>query len=253
MKDLQSFKNSTVDKLLDLDKSSSGSLGVNRKFLGRRICDNKKGVVKFPIHRYSFDCINEVLVSDLANLLGIKCCIATKEIYQGNSSCIMSPFYNDGLFISAKQLVGTESFKEFNKLFNYKFILESFDENTLDDFYKMLFLDVITRQEDRHISNFGFTSTEMYPLFDNGRCLFYDSPDEEIPKTLTEIMNSLVTNEHGYGYYSLDLLSNSKRSNLVNKISKDDVLNIVSNCYTDEDRVNLISNYIYALYKLILS
>ena len=55
-----------------------------------------------------------------------------------------------------------------------------------EDFYKMMFLDFITRQDDRHSSNFAVkisheTKKEtFYPLYDNGRSLFYQDNEKTI-------------------------------------------------------------------------
>ena len=48
-----------------------------------------------------------------------------------------------------------------------------------NDFYKMIFLDFLTLQNDRHLSNFAIKinsktrQESFYPLYDNGRSLFY--------------------------------------------------------------------------------
>ena len=56
------------------------------------------------------------------------------------------------------------------------------------DFYRMIFLDFLTLQDDRHLSNLAMklnlkTKQEsFYPLYDNGRSLFYQDTAETISK-----------------------------------------------------------------------
>ena len=46
-----------------------------------------------------------------------------------------------------------------------------------DDIARMMLLDFITRQDDRHLSNIAIkisgAGESFYPLYDNGRSLFY--------------------------------------------------------------------------------
>ena len=50
-----------------------------------------------------------------------------------------------------------------------------------DDLYRMIAFDFITRQDDRHLSNIAVLVTEggevFYPLYDNGRSLFYEDTE----------------------------------------------------------------------------
>jgi len=46
-----------------------------------------------------------------------------------------------------------------------------------DDISRMILADFITRQDDRHLSNMAIKMNDVgesiYPLYDNGRSLFY--------------------------------------------------------------------------------
>jgi hypothetical protein len=48
----------------------------------------------------------------------------------------------------------------------------------------MIFLDFITRQDDRHLSNIALkiskNTESFYPLYDNGRSLFYEDTEETV-------------------------------------------------------------------------
>ena len=51
-----------------------------------------------------------------------------------------------------------------------------------DDIARMILLDFIIRQDDRHLSNIAIKiaagGESFYPLYDNGRCLFYEDTED---------------------------------------------------------------------------
>lgn len=243
---INSFSNNTVIKIGELNNSNS-SRGVAEKFLGKSKSNNEIGVIKFPIHKYSYDCINELVVYDLCCLFGIRCCVASKEVYNGKE-CIMSHFYKDGNFISCRKLINSNDLNKFNNLFNMKYLKDNVGDSAVSDFVKMIFIDYLTRQEDRHINNFGFIENRMYPLFDNGRCLFFEDLDDEIPSGNYDALNYLVNNEHGYGYAFLDLHLDLLKD--LPKIVYDDLLEITSEYYNCH-RAELLAKFIFNNYKAL--
>jgi len=54
----------------------------------------------------------------------------------------------------------------------------------------MILLDFITRQDDRHLSNIAIKMTRsgesFYPLYDNGRSLFYEDTEEMVERAVTD-------------------------------------------------------------------
>jgi hypothetical protein len=65
-----------------------------------------------------------------------------------------------------------------------------------NEIVKMLILDFITRQDDRHLSNMavkigysprGNYTESFYPLYDNGRSLFYEDTEETVQKVIKDI------------------------------------------------------------------
>ena len=255
MKHVNRFSNSTntVNKVGDLFSDNSGSNGVSSKFLASRIKDSKIGVAKYPVNRYSRDHLMECIVYDLGKLFNVSCCKATLEIYD-NKDCVLSEFYEDGNFKSCRSLLGSNKITEFNKRFNLDFIKNNVGSNAVDDFIRMVFLDLITMQVDRHISNFGFKNNRMYPLFDNGRCLFYDSPKEEIPVGNFDFTKYLITNEHGYGYSLIDSLDESHLISLINlKVSREDVQCVFSKWLSDDlELVELLTNFVWKMFTSII-
>ena len=53
----------------------------------------------------------------------------------------------------------------------------------------MILLDFITRQDDRHLSNIAIKITakgeSFYPLYDNGRSLFYEDTEDMVQRTVS--------------------------------------------------------------------
>ena len=61
----------------------------------------------------------------------------------------------------------------------------------IDSFVRMMALDFITRQDDRHLSNLAVKISgdceSFYPLYDNGRSLFYEDTEETVGKAVQDI------------------------------------------------------------------
>lgn len=255
MNKLSNFLN-TRDSVVAVDNfysNTSGSDGVNDKFIAKRIKDGKLGIAKYPINRFSKDHIMECVVHDLSKLFSINCCKATLEIFN-NKECVLSEFYEDGKFESCRYLLGSNNVEDFNEKFNIKFLEYKVGPKAVDDFVRMIFLDLITMQVDRHISNFGFKNNRMYPLFDNGRCLFYDSPKEDIPRGEFNFAEYLVTNEHGYGFSYLDTLSENYLNSIINfKVKKIEIEDVFTKWLpNDKELVMLLTNFVWRMFTSII-
>lgn len=153
--------------------------GCNIKRYG--VYNGKYGIYKERLHPLSTDVESEVAVYGLAKRLNIPCCRAV----QTDENTVFSEFEYD---FAKEQII------HFRRLFEDG---ERKSENELEnllikrpqyksDFYKMIFLDFLTLQDDRHLSNFAIkvnTTTKMesfYPLYDNGRSLFYQDNENTI-------------------------------------------------------------------------
>jgi hypothetical protein len=59
-----------------------------------------------------------------------------------------------------------------------------------DEIARMILLDFITRQDDRHLSNIAIKISgkqeSFYPLYDNGRSLFYEDTPETVSKAIAD-------------------------------------------------------------------
>lgn len=55
----------------------------------------------------------------------------------------------------------------------------------------MILLDFITRQDDRHLSNIAIKISDQgesfYPLYDNGRSLFYEDTEEMVQNAVNDL------------------------------------------------------------------
>lgn len=245
------FTNNTVSKLLSFSGSATSG-GIAEKFLGVRTSDGKIGILKRRFGDNTFDSINEVICWKLGKLFGVEVCEASFEYFKGEELVMSIYDVLQPEFVSCKTAFSKPG-KEFYKTFNKKEIESRFGERAFIDFKRMIIFDLLTRQEDRHINNFGFVSDGMYPLYDNGRSLFWNISD------LEEIMNigladSFVSNEHGYDWcYVMDSMSLEERRSLINQnVTQEDIFGILHEYY-EQDRASVISRYIYSVYKFIFN
>ena len=156
--------------------------GYNIKRYG---CYNGKyGIFKQRISPLVTDVESEVAVYELGKLLGVPCCPA----YKVNDDAVFSEFLYD---FSKEYIV------HFRRLFDgprgdneYKNLIEVRPQFR-DDIIRMLILDFITRQDDRHLSNIAIKISAdgevFYPLYDNGRSLFYEDTPETVEKACRDI------------------------------------------------------------------
>ena len=173
------FESVFIKKVDSIGDSVNSPDGCNIKRYG--VYNGNYGIYKKRLHPLSTDVESEVAVYKLCQKLGIPCC----EAIQTDEDTVFSKFeYN----FSKEQIV------HFRHLFDdgertsdneLKNLVAKRPEYT-DDFYRMIFLDYITRQDDRHLSNFAIKinletrNESFYPLYDNGRCLFYQDNEKTI-------------------------------------------------------------------------
>lgn len=226
--------------------------GISKKFLGKRIRDNKIGMVKKSVSPDGYDNINEVLCYHLGKLFGVRVCEASTESYSGSNHWVISIYEYDiskDTITSCKNAFGVENF---HKRFSMSSLKKMFGQEAVDDFGRMVIFDTITHQTDRHIRNFSFFNNRMYPLYDNGRCLFWDTDSLE-PISQMDLISTFETNEHGYGWSYLDgVLGPQECKQLINpNVTYQQLYDIVSEYYTTE-RAKVLSRYMYMTYKLII-
>lgn len=133
------------------------------------------GIVKQRISPLSTDAESEVAAYQLACALGIPCCRAWKFDENAVFSAFEYDFTSEYLVHMRRLFDGPRGANDLENLLTVR-------PNYADDLYRMIAFDFITRQDDRHLSNMAVLVTpeseRFYPLYDNGRSLFYEDTEE---------------------------------------------------------------------------
>lgn len=190
------FESVFVQKLDMQGDSIDTPEGYNIKRYG--VYNGKYGIYKQRISPLATDLESEIAVYKLAEVLGVPCCSA----YKIDENTMFSEFEYD---FSKEYIV------HFRRLFDGK-RGENEYENLIKlrpqfkkDIIKMILLDFITRQDDRHLSNMAIKINEngesFYPLYDNGRSLFYEDTEEFVEKACEDISKYATTFGYAGSYW----------------------------------------------------
>jgi tRNA(Ile)-lysidine synthase TilS/MesJ len=155
--------------------------GYNIKRYG--VWGGKYGIYKQRINPLVTDVESEIAVYLLAQKLGVPCCPA----YRADKDTVFSEFLYDfskEYIVHFRRLFdGARGDNEYQNLISVR-------PQYKNDIARMILLDFITRQDDRHLSNIAIKmsgSTEsFYPLYDNGRSLFYEDTEEMVSNALSD-------------------------------------------------------------------
>ena len=200
--------------------------GYNIKRYG--VFDGHYGIYKQRISPLMTDVESEAAVYLLAKRLGVPCCPA----YRVNKDTVFSAF----LFDFSKEYIahfrrlfeGARSDNEYQNLVSVR-------PQYKNDIASMILLDFITRQDDRHLSNIAIKITtegeSFYPLYDNGRSLFYEDTEEMV----WEAVNDPVKYATAFGYagtywdYIKEMAADGVPISTLLELSitKDDIANIL--------------------------
>jgi hypothetical protein len=202
--------------------------GLNQKRYG--VYKRKYGILKKRLYPTSTDVESEIAVYELAKLLGVPCCPAHRVV-DGTTVMSFSEFkYNFAeefivhfsRFMEAKDMGGDRR----------KVLLNKFPEFG-DDIDKMILLDFITRQDDRHTSNFALKvskgEVEFYSLYDNGRSLFYEDTEQTVSDALDDLNSGSTPFGQVGSYYdfAVDIAKEKSISSLINlNIEKDTLFDV---------------------------
>ena len=165
--------------------------GYNIKRYG--VWNGRYGIYKQRISPLTTDVESEIAVSLLGQRLGVPCCPA----YRVDSRSVFSEFLYD---FSKEYLVhfrrlfdGLRGENEYQNLIGVR-------PEFRDDIARMILLDFITRQDDRHLSNIAIkissAGESFYPLYDNGRSLFYEDTPEMVEAAVSDVAGYATT----FGY-----------------------------------------------------
>ena len=155
--------------------------GYNIKRYG--VHNGQYGIYKQRIGPLIANVESEVAVYLLAQKLGVACCPA----YRIDKDTVFSAFLYD---FSKEYLVYFRRLFDGARLDNEYQNLLSVRPQYKDDIDRMILLDFITRQDDRHLSNIAIKMSRQkesfYPLYDNGRSLFYEDAGEMVAQAVAD-------------------------------------------------------------------
>ncbi|MCL2810647.1 MAG: hypothetical protein FWD25_02020 [Clostridia bacterium] len=155
--------------------------GYNIKRYG--VYNGQYGIYKQRISPLTTDVESEVAVYLLAQKLGVPCCPAHRVDKDTVFSSFLYDFSNEYIVHFRRLFHGVRSDNEYQNLITVR-------PQYKDDIARMILLDFITRQDDRHLSNIAIKKSAggetFYPLYDNGRSLFYEDTEEMVKRAITE-------------------------------------------------------------------
>jgi hypothetical protein len=139
------------------------------------------GIYKQRISPLTTDVESEVAVYLLAQKLGVPCCPACRVDTDTVFSAFLYDFSQEYLVHFRRLFDGARSDNEYENLVGVR-------PQYREDIARMILLDFITRQDDRHLSNIAIKMTDedesFYPLYDNGRSLFYEDTEEMVAQAI---------------------------------------------------------------------
>lgn len=155
--------------------------GYNIKRYG--VFDGRYGIYKQRINPLVTDVESEIAVYLLAEKLGVPCCPAVRADEDTVFSTFMYDFSKEYIVHFRRLFDGPRSDNEYQNLIAVR-------PQYRDDIARMILLDFITRQDDRHLSNIAIKMSgkeeSFYPLYDNGRSLFYEDTEEMVQKAVDD-------------------------------------------------------------------
>ena len=187
------------------------------------------GIYKQRISPLMTDIESEVAVFLLASRLGVPCCPARRVDSDTIFSTFLFDFSKDYIVHFRRLFDGPRSDNEYQNLLSVR-------PEYKDEFAKMILLDFITRQDDRHLSNIAIKmsgqSESFYPLYDNGRSLFYEDTEELVARAVSDPVRYATTFGYSGTYYDYALEIARERGGLKDlldlDISKDEIANILT-------------------------
>ena len=144
------------------------------------------------------DAESEVAVYLLAKRLGVPCCPAYMVDKETVFSAFLYDFSKEYIVHFRRLFDGARSDNEYQNLIAVR-------PQYTDDIARMILLDFITRQDDRHLSNVAIKMSgqgeSFYPLYDNGRSLFYEDTEEIVDNAIADPITYATTFGYSGTYY----------------------------------------------------
>ena len=170
--------------------------GYNIKRYG--VFNGEYGIYKQRINPLTTDVESEVAVYLLAQKLGVPCCPAYRVDKDTMFSAFLFDFSTEYVVHFRRLFDGQRGENEYRNLVGVR-------PQYKDDITRVIILDFITRQDDRHLSNIAIKVTpngeSFYPLYDNGRSLFYEDTEEIVSKAIKDPTNYSTSFGHTGTYF----------------------------------------------------
>jgi len=170
--------------------------GYNIKRYG--VYNGKYGIYKQRISPLTTDVESEVAVSLLADKLGVPVCPAVRADKDTVFSTFLYDFSKEYIVHFRRFFDGTRSDNEYQNLIGVR-------PRYRDDIARMILLDFITRQDDRHLSNIAVKISSgiesFYALYDNGRSLFYEDTGEMVRDAVSDPVKYATSFGHAGTYW----------------------------------------------------
>ena len=227
------FDNSPWDLLLTIDKDIpevdlyKKYLNVNKSYYNINLigaCEKSivrvngnLAILKHSLKHNTFDGIAEELCYLIARRLGINCAEAK---YLGDGLSLS--FIDENIdLIHAEAFLDTDT-RNIETLYK-KLVLKDIDKRVRIDFLRLFLFDILTRQMDRNLTNFGFykinSYVKLYRLYDNGLSLFssvkfnskleyssvYGNSEDILRYVVRQLKNELVDKPFA-GHLSMEFL-----------------------------------------------
>ncbi|MCL1877353.1 MAG: hypothetical protein FWF80_00695 [Defluviitaleaceae bacterium] len=200
--------------------------GYNIKRYG--VYNGHYGIYKQRISPLVTDVESEVAVYLLAQRLGVSCCPAYRVDKDTVFSAFLFDFSKEYIAHFRRLFEGTRSDNEYQNLISVR-------PQYKNDIARMILLDFITRQDDRHLSNIAIKITtegeSFYPLYDNGRSLFYEDTEEMVQAAVSDPVKYATAFGYAGTYwdYIKDMAAEdvSLSKLLKTSITKDEIANIL--------------------------
>jgi len=155
--------------------------GYNIKRYG--VYNGQYGIYKQRIGPLITDVEAEIAVSLLGQRLGVAVCPAIRVDQDTVFSAFLYDFAKEYIVHFRRLFNGPRSDNEYQNLTGVR-------PQYQDDIIRMILLDFITRQDDRHLSNMaikiGGSGESFYALYDNGRSLFYEDTEEMVQSAIND-------------------------------------------------------------------
>ena len=152
------------------------------------------GIYKQRISPLTTDVESEIAVYLLAQKLGVPCCPACRIDKNTVFSTFLYDFSKEYIVHFRRLFDSARSGNEYQNLISVR-------PQYKNDIARMILLDFITRQDDRHLSNISIKmsgkSESFYPLYDNGRSLFYEDTEEMVTQAVADPKRYAT----GFGYF----------------------------------------------------